>query len=82
MGELKDAWQSLFRVKQKAAAERVCPDHRPQIGELAPKQGLDESYGLVNGIKGNTSTPPSKAGANTSMPRWDKALSAVPSTSS
>lgn len=82
VGELKDAWQSFFRVKQKAAAERVCPDHRPQIGKLAPKQGLDESYGLVNGIKGNISTPPSKAGASTSMPRWDKALSAVPSTSS
>lgn len=47
-GELKDAWQSLFGVKQKAAAaERVCPDHRPQIGKLAPKQGLDENYGLL-----------------------------------
>lgn len=57
VGELKDAWQSLFRVKQKAAAERVCPDHRPQVGMLAPKQGLDESYGRVNGIMGDLSTP-------------------------
>lgn len=80
MGELKDAWHSSFRVKQKAAAERVCPDHQPKTGELAPKQGLDENYGLLNGIKGNTNTPQFDASANTSMPQWDKALSAVPST--
>lgn len=82
LGELKDVWHSMFKLKQKAAAGGVCPDLWPQMGELAPKQGLDENRGLMNGIKGNTNTPAFVAGANISMPQWDKALSALPSTSS
>lgn len=80
MGELMDTWHSLFGVKKMAAAERVCPDHWPQIGTLAPTHRLDENGGQVNGIGGGGQT--SKAGANTSMPQWDKALSALPSTTS
>jgi len=54
VGELKDAWNSVLRVRQKAAAGRTCPNRRPQIAKLATKQGLAENYELVNGIKGNT----------------------------
>lgn len=67
---------------KKAAAEWACPDHRAETGKLAPQQGLNEDCGLVNGIKGNAKTPSSVASANTSMPQRDKALSAVPLTSS
>lgn len=68
----------MLRVRQKAAADTVCPDHQPQIGKLAPKQELDGNYGRVKSIKGNTNTTLGVAGAKTSMPQRDKAPSAVP----
>lgn len=34
VGELKDAWRSLFRVKQKVPAERACPVQRASNGQV------------------------------------------------
>lgn len=80
VGELIACLADLIQGETNAFCRESVSKPLVSNWQAGTKTRLDKNYGLVDGIKGNTNTPPPKAGANASMPQRDKALSAVPST--